>query len=121
MGDITTVTIDADVNDDTPQSTAVLEENPEKSNRQTALALPPLLSKALSFLLHLATSIMTYTIDTYVWPFGSVSLVLMALSSPFIINLDRWWNKALDEAIGIKTLRGTEGPLAKAAWDKAWS
>lgn len=113
-----TVTVDADVDEDIAEASAAVDTAPQVANNKTALCLPPLLSKALSFLLHLVVFIVTYAVATYVWPFGSVSLVLVALSSPFVIDIHRWWNKALDEAIGIDP---AEVPLAKAAWDKAWS
>jgi hypothetical protein len=119
-----TVTVDADVDEDITQASAAVEsfaaalKAPEIANKQPALPLPPLMSKALVFLMHLVVVFARYALATYTWPFGSLLLLVVALSSPAVINIHKWWNKALDEAIGMDA---AAVPVGKVAWDKAWA
>jgi hypothetical protein len=108
LSGLATVIVDAEIEDDTPDNTPKTWDTfPEMTFYMPALYMPPLLSKALVALLHLVTFFVTCVIATAVGPFGSVALLLVALSSPFVISIHRWWNKALDEAIGIMPTDGT--------------
>ena len=105
---IATVIVNAEIEDYTPDNNPKTWDTvPEMTFYMPALYMPPLLSKALVSLLHLVTFFVTCVIATAVGPFGSVALLLMALSSPCVISIHRWWNKALDEAIGIMPTDGT--------------
>jgi hypothetical protein len=76
---IATVIVDADTEEDTPETWDTL---PEMTFYMPALYMPPLLSKALVALLHLVTSLAMCVIAIAVGPFGSVALLLWPCPAP---------------------------------------